>query len=347
MRKTILLLLIFAFVATACAAPRERPGFNQNARESAGTNSEEHTGTSTPVSSPTPSPTPEPAEVFRSGAVEIFGMYIDDSYRDDENPESVNRLVYLCYSVSADRRPVSVDSRSASIRIEDSDSRKNRKDTDENNENIYPSVRIPGACVWLPDFYYSDYLHEISPGKYVWFAETFLIPADMLSGNKTLKFIKPGLADFDSLYISTDDITWCDNIQQLAAIADPDGYNAESRRRAPADSETAERVRERINGRAWTVQAGGVYYRVAFAAPEHFAFFSGASRDDLTVDEFNTDTLHKQENSGVYQISNGYIICNFPEDSGSPPIYIPYALEFSGPDETLSVDLYGAFDPDK
>ena len=382
MKKTILLLLTFTFVATACAAPRTSPnasdavsgrGQEINAQEDLsntqdGANNAQNDFNNTQDNANnaqenlnntqdgannanntanTQDNADNNAEVFQYGAAEIFGIYIDDSYRDPADPESVNRLVYLCYSITApERRSVSIDSRSASVTIRDT--RQNtRRSANNNINNIYPSERIPGACVWLPDFYYSDFLNEIPAGHYVWFAETFLIPADMLSGNKIITFSKPGLPDFERLRVSTDSVTWCDNIEQLASLADPDGYAAELNRRAAADDGIAERVRERINGRAWTVQAGGIYYRVAFAAPEHFAFFSGESRDDLTVEEFNTDTLHKQENSGTYQITNGYILCQFPEDSNNQSIFIPYALEYDGPNETLSLDLYAAFDPDK
>ncbi len=244
-----------------------------------------------PVDAQLPEPFPEPSappeEIPQEEALPGLGtvsrtdyLSVDGLYADRQSG-----VLYFLYTVTAGRRPLSVDCKSARILVD--------------GGTVYQSAHIPGACALLPGYTYSDYLTNLSPGESGRFAETFRIPP--LGEGQVLTFEKAQVPETDQLLLTADQIFSFDTVENLALSADPEGCAAETRRRASADADTIARVHKRIRRRSWTLET--VDCRVAF--PE-------TGRYELT--------LKGVKSSGSYTVCNGYLRC----DGSSATAWIPY-----------------------
>ena len=66
--------------------------------------------------------------------------------------------------------------------------------------------------------------------------------------------------------MSTDDIQHFDGVEAMAEAIDPEGYQAELEKRAEADPERTEMVKNQINGYYWTCYVNSTTYELEFWA---------------------------------------------------------------------------------
>ena len=246
----------------------------------------------------------------------IEGLYVDNTSGDGEG----RKVLYLLYTATAaGRRPLSLDSASMLVLAD--------------GERSYEAVRIPKACAWMEGVYYSGYLAEIAPGESLRVAETFRVPEEDLSPGTPLFFEKPRIPDMDRLCMNTSDIVFLDGPEAVAQAADPEGYAAALDRRTDA-GDAAERVRQRINGRSWSIEVEGKWYRVDFTPPDNFV---------LTVSDTPTPIDIDAPPSGKYTVARGFLFCTVAATGET--VEIPYTYTGEGADEVFTLDLYAAFDP--
>lgn len=237
----------------------------------------------------------------------VDGIYVDNSYEDKEN--SSLKLVYLFYTAKTNDKNLKIDSKSAKLTI--------------GGMNQYESTgNLDKKCIYMSSYYYSDYLEDIFVGDSLKVVETFKIPQGDLAAGKDIKITKAQLPETEKIYISTDDIIYCDNAEKIAEKVDPDGYAAELTKRTDADQSTVNRVKSLINGYEWKFYVNSVAYTIEFISPNKFELRTA----------FGT-------NSGTYTVKNGYIFCTYP--SNNYTVEIPFAFTDDG---DIDLDVVTAFD---
>lgn len=244
--------------------------------------------------------------VTASGAISIDAIAVDDSWRDDE--ESPLRMVYLFYTVTAADTNLEADSVYTEMTI--------------NGSNTYESENYPGTCDYLSSYYYSSYIEDVFMGTSLKVACTFQIPEADLAAGRSITFTDHNYPEMDDLSMSTDDIQHFDGVEAMAEAIDPEGYQAELEKRAEADPERTEMVKNQINGYYWTCYVNSTTYELEFWADNNF----------------EVRTSLGTSNSGTYSVRNGYIFCTYP-DTGFT-VEVPYEIT----DEGFDLDIIAAFD---
>ena len=94
------------------------------------------------------------------------------------------------------------------------------------------------------------------------------------------------------------------NVQTIAKLVDPEGYQQASYDLAEADSEAANKVRKEINGYYYDVYVSPLSYRIEFYKNTYDIYCMGIS------------------SSGKYSIRNGYVVLT--NDSTGAQNFCPY-----------------------
>lgn len=249
--------------------------------------------------------TTEPEKVTETDYVNIDGIYVDSSYKDEEN-ESL-KMVYVFYTVTAPEKNISLSSISMSMKI--------------NDVNTYSSENYPGVCTYMNSYYYSSYVEEIYVGSSLKAVSTFKIPEGDLTEGKTITLSNSFIPDINDIKLSTDDIISCDGVKKIAKAVDPEGFKAETNKRKKADKETTQKVKNAINNYYWDFYVNSTSYRIEFWDPNNFSV-----------------TVLGNTNSGTYTVTNGYVMCKYP--SNGYTVEIPYTLEGDG----IDLDVTTGFD---
>ena len=239
--------------------------------------------------------------------IKIDGIYLDESYKDKDS--DTIKLLYVFYSATSTGDTLSVDSKSMTVSIE--------------GVTTYNSTRIKDACDYMPNHYYKDYIKKVEYGETVKFAETFEVPVAALKESRKMTFVKKQIPGTEGLIMSTDNIIFKSNVEEIAKAIDSSGYQAEAQRRADADAATVSKIRNEINGYYWDFYVNNTSYKLEFFDPDEF---------ELTT-ALNTV-------SGKYTVKNGYIYC----DNGINVVQIPWSYNNAG---EFELDVTSAYSVDE
>jgi len=247
------------------------------------------------------------AAVKETDYMTIEGVYVDNSYSTEDNENM--RFMYIFYKAHTKDKNLKIDSKSMNITI--------------NDANTYPARRSKKESRYLRNYHNGAYLKEVYVGEDGKFVETFEIPKGDLEPGRSITISKSQIPDADKIRFTTDDIVFCDSPEEVAEMADPEGYEEEMWALEDADSERTAAVKEEINGYQWDVNVNSMKYQIEFWEPNEYELRTS----------FNTS-------GGTYEVRNGYIICTNDIDG---KIEIPYTYE----DGEVKVDVISAFDFNK
>lgn len=257
----------------------------------------------------TAAPATEPASEFVSETdyVTIDGVYVDESCTDSDN--SSLKLVYVFYTAFTNAENIKISSKLSKLTV--------------NDANTYSSEKYSGVCTYMTSYYYSDYLEEIYIGESLKVVSTFKVPAAELAAGRVMAIAPYGIPDGDKIRIATDDITFCGSAEQIAQLADPEGYENAMYLYEDADDATATKISNAVNGYYWSFYVNATSYEIEFYAPNRF---------EVRVKALGVT------NGGTYTVKNGFISCTY--DSNGAVVNIPYTWE----NNDVSLDCTTAFD---
>ena len=292
MKKALSLILALMLCLSLCACG----GQNTSEPTDAPTSEPTEAPTTEPTEAPTTVPT-EPPIVLENDNVKVDGIFVNTSHQEEDG--SPLKMVYVFLTVSAKDANLSVDSKYTKLTV---------------GANTYESDFYKGSCQYMPNVYYSSFIEDVYVGTNIQLGLTFKIPEGDLTGSKDI-VLSDSSIPMDGLKFTTDEIVFCNSVQEIGEIADPEGCAAEVQKHEPADEETTKKVRNCINGYYYTfyVSAGTslMKYEIEFASPNEF--------------EVRTPYL---TNSGTYEVCNGYIILTY-SNSGIT-LEIPYEWSDNG-----------------
>ena len=257
----------------------------------------------------TPAVEEEAADLTKNDNVTIQGIYVDKSYVDKES--SALKMVYVFFTLKATDTNLSADSKYTKMTI--------------GGANTYDSDFYKGSCEYAPSYYYSSFIEDVYVGTELKVALTFKIPEGDLQGSKEIVFSDSSMP-FDGIKMSTDDVVFCENPEEVCSKGDAEGYATEMDKHAPVDEETANTVKNLINGYYWTyyVSAGSTVQtqEIEFSAPNNFEVRSVS----LGV-----------SNGGTYEVKKAYIYVTY--DTNGRTYKIPYEIK----DGEVEMDCATAF----
>ena len=243
----------------------------------------------------------------KTNYMSIDGIYVDNSYKDKEN-ESL-KLVYLFYTVNSNDKNLRVHSKSTKITI--------------NDMNTYSATgTLDKVCLYMSNYYYSDYIEDVYIGDTIKVVETFKIPQGDLIAGKSIKLKNSEIPETEKIYLLTDNIIYCDNDKQIAEKIDPQGYEKELNKREKASNDVVKKVKNAINGYQWNFYVNYTSYEIEFGNSNKFEVRTAFG-----------------SNGGKYEIKNGYIFCMY--DSNNYTVEIPYSWKDNG---SIELDVVSAFD---
>jgi len=245
--------------------------------------------------------------VYESDHIKINALCVDDSYIDEDNPEL--KMLYLFYTYKAGETDGSIDSKYTEIII---------------GGNSYSSdnyANSASAADYALSYYYSSYIESVYTGSSLDVIATFMVPASVIDGAKIITFADSQIEGISKIRVSGDIIAHYENGAQMAKAVDPEGYAAEMTKRELADSSTAKKVRNYINGHYWTCYVNYTTYRIEFEG-----------------NKFKVSTSLGISNSGTYSVRKGYIFCTY--SSNNYTVMIPYTIE----NGEIDLDVVEAFD---
>ncbi len=246
----------------------------------------------------------EDAIVTETDYMTVDGLYVDNSYTTKDN-ENI-RFLYIIYTAHTNAENLKIDCKSMNITI--------------NNTNSYTAVRSKKQVRYMKNYYNAAYLKEVNIGDSVKFVETFEVPKAELEAGRSIRISKSQIPDSDKIRLSTDQIVFCDNPEEIAQKVDPEGYEKETWALQDADGNVVSAVKNEINGYQWEVSANSINYVIEFWEPNNYELRTS----------FNTS-------GGTYVVKNGYIVCT--NDIGGV-IEVPFTYE----NGTVKVDAIAAFD---
>lgn len=237
--------------------------------------------------------------------LKIEGVYVDDSYTDEDNL----KMVYVFYTATAAKENLKVNSTSTTIKIDGNNYKSERYL--KHNEN------------YVSSYYYHKYLKDIYVGNSLKILETFKIPEVDLVDKKRISFSNVNYPNINDLNMFTGDIIHMKNFEEIAKAADPVGYANEIDMQNDAIPEDVDKVKNLINNYSWTFYVNYSAYEISFYAPNNF---------DIK--------MNGVLNHGIYSIRKGYIALSY--DGGKNyAVYIPYNFDKT---EDINLKLTDAFD---
>lgn len=236
--------------------------------------------------------TSEPQSTTETDIVKIDGIYVDDSYVDEESDQL--KRVYLFYTLSPDEENLEADSTYTELTI--------------NETNTYESEFYPNACSYMNSYYYSSFLEDVFMGSELKVAAVFEIPDADLAADRSITIADYQIPTIENIKLSTNDIVRCASAEEIAQQADPEGYEEALSLREEADAETTERVRNAINGYWYSFIVNNLSYRTEFSAPNYF-----------------TTTVSGATSTGTYSVTNGFVMLT--NDSNGYVVEVPYTFE--------------------
>lgn len=242
--------------------------------------------------------------VTESTYVNIDGIYVDDSYKDEKSDDL--KLLYVFYTVHTSDKNINAYSKQMKMTI---------------GSNEYESEHYKNACDNMPSFYYSDYIKTVYVGNELKVVDTFEIPEGDLTEGKEISLEATRYPDLDKLKLNTSDIKHCANAADIAKEVDQEGFAAAQEAREPADADTTAQVSDAINGYYWDFYVNYTSYRIEFYAPNAFELQRPVS------------------NAGTYEVLNNYIRLTY--DSNDATVDIPYSWKDSG---EIELDIASGFD---
>lgn len=236
--------------------------------------------------------TSEPQSTTETDIVKIDGIYVDDSYVDEESDQL--KRVYLFYTLSPDEENLEADSKYTELTI--------------NDTNTYESEFYPDACSYMSRYYYSSFLEDVFMDSELKVAAVFEIPDADLAADRTITIADDQIPTIENIKLSTNDIVRCASAEEIAQQIDPEGYEEALSLREEADAETTERVRNAINGYWYSFIVNNLSYRTEFSAPNYF-----------------TTTVSGATSTGTYTVTNGFVMLT--NDSNGYVVEVPYTFE--------------------
>lgn len=238
--------------------------------------------------------------VTETDFTKIDGVYIDDSFKDEEIEELC--LVYLFYTVKSGDKNIQVASNLTEITV------------DGNNTYDSRTVFSDSHARFIANYYHKKGLKVVSVDSELKVLEVFKIPKGDLKAGKAFTFKNDYIEQTENLVYLTDGIIHCKNLEEIAQKADPEGYKSEVEKRKPADSALQAKVKENIIDYEWSVTAANSVqsYKLSFWAPNNFTLKTVFSEVD-----------------GKFTIAKGYVILTFTSTSGRV-VELPYEFDENG-----------------
>lgn len=248
----------------------------------------------------------EPQEITKTNYMNIDGLYVDNSYKD-ENKKNL-KLLYIFYTLGSKDKNLKTSSIYTTVKV--------------NGINTYQTEFIPDVCKYMGSYYYSSYVTELYGGdETLKIVETVKIPKNDLEKGKTITLEDSDIPEIKNIRLKTDNIIFCDNAKSIAQKADPKGYKKEMKKRENADTKTTAKVKKAINGYEWSFYVNTLSYTLTFISPNKFELRTSLG-----------------SNSGTYKVKNNYIFCTYP--SNGYTIEIPYSWKKG----KIDLDVTTAFD---
>ena len=240
--------------------------------------------------------------VMSTDHVSIDGVYVNNGYENDDG----YKLLYLFYTYTPSTND-QVDSKDTKIKFGDG--------------NEYTSEHLSGTCDYVPNYYYSSYLEDVLSGNEFKIVETFKInPNDLEDESVTVTLSSTEFSDDESeIYFKVSNIQQMDSVEEIAELADPDGYKEETSKRETADDATVSKVRKQMVGYYWSFYVNSTSYEIEFISNSDYELRTS----------INTSY-------GKWTVCNGYIKL----DNDLTVLYAPYTFE----NGELSITFTDAYD---
>ena len=246
------------------------------------------------------------ANALSSKHVTIDGVYVNDSFVDDDNPSL--KLVYVFYDVHTDDTNLKISS------VSDLKS-------SSNTYTFEGLVNNKAGQNYMSSYHYGRTLVDIYSGESAKFLSTFKVPENDIPGDGSLHIVNADIPDMETIEIKSDNIKHCNSYEEIAEAADPEGYSKEVELQQEADAETTAKVQNGINGYKWDFLTNNTTMAIEFFEPN----------------QFTLSLLGAETGSGSYTVKNGYVSVKY--DSNGEVVDIPW-YEKDGEIEIKPQDAY-------
>lgn len=245
--------------------------------------------------------------VMSTDYINIEGLYVDNSYAGES--ESI-KFVFVVYEAFTNAENLSIDCKSMQMTI--------------NGTNTYTAARTSAEVKYMKNYYNGAYLKSVNIGERAKFVETFEIPQGDLEPGRTITLAKSQIPQMEKISFSTDDLVFCNSPEEIAQLADPEGYEQEVWAMQDASADVVQAVMNEVNGYQWSVTVDSLRFEIEFWAQNEFEVRSGLGA-----------------NQGSYSVKNGYIECTYYNGAGT--LLVPYTYE----NGVVDIDAISAFDFNK
>lgn len=235
---------------------------------------------------------PEAAFVTETAHCTLDGIYVDNSYADENSPGL--KMVYVLYTAFTNDQNLKVCSM--------------RSEMEFASGNTYSSEFYSKANHgYMPSYYCSNYLEEIFIGGSRKVMSVFQVPEAEFANGEVITVKPYGLPDGEVLKVAAADVKFFDDAGALAEAADPEGYAQALLLRQPADADTVSKVKKALNGYYWSFYVNSTGYQIEFYSPNTF---------EVRVSALGV------ANRGKYEVQNGFLVCTY--DSNGAVVEIPW-----------------------
>ena len=251
----------------------------------------EQTQASEPEPAPEPEPEPEPepiAVVTSCDYMSIDGIYVDDSYVADDGSNS--KMVYVFYTLTAPDSGLQTSSADMFLEINSESTLQSSSALD----TVLPETSSTYVDHLEKSYYFDNVIETIQYGTEFKVMSAFITRASLLEDENYLRFVMNDIPGSEKLVVPMTDVVTCSSHEEIAQLADPDGYAQELSNHEPADTETANAVISAISGYEYYMYYGGLRLGFYFEAPNYF--------------EERTSGMN---NSGTFIVLNGYLQCTY------------------------------------
>ncbi len=255
----------------------------------------------------------KPSNTLENDEMKVEGVYIDESYAGSKAGDEIKRLyVFTTVTPSSGTQKVS----SASFTL--SAAREKATDELDSMDVIQNDTESGSELARLASSYTcTNVITEVTPGSSAKLIIPFNVPAYYLQDGASFSLSDSNKVS-DGIKFGFDAIKDADSKNTIAQSIDSEGYAAAMKAREDASPETAQDVRDKLNGYEYFESKGGVTQRYSFEG-----------------DRFTAKAMG-QEVSGQYAVKNGYLACT--QDSTGWVNWIPW--EYSEKNENgISIDI--------